>query len=121
MGAMKGESAWRADAGGLATPTIVFHGDKDGTVHPSNGARLFEAAGDSASAVQVEEGRAAAGRGWTRRIKAGPDGIPSAEYWQVHGGAHAWSGGRPGGSYTDPRGPDATAEMLRFFWSHRRR
>ena len=41
------------------------------------------------------------------------------EYWRVTGLEHAWSGGSAAGSYSDPRGPDATSAMWTFFTHHR--
>jgi hypothetical protein len=70
--------------------------------------------------VEVKEGVAAGGLGYTRELHRVAGGPVIAEHWVVHGAPHAWSGGNPAGSYTDPRGPNASAEMIRFFMEHRR-
>ena len=105
---------------GVTPPTIVFHGDADATVNVVNGARIIEAAG----LVERREGRVestANGMSFTRRVHADARGELRAEQWTLHGAGHAWQGGQPGGSYTDRRCPDASAEMLRFFLQHPRR
>jgi poly(hydroxyalkanoate) depolymerase family esterase len=109
-------------------PTIVFHGDSDGVVHPDNGVHAIEvaiAAGeldiiDSAAPVAlVEQGVSPKGRSYTRTTHPHVEiHLNQAEHWLVHGGGHAWSGGSAQGSFTDPDGPDATREMWRFFSSH---
>ena len=106
---------------GRTVPTIVFHADRDTTVHPSNGeyvlAQARAAAGDLRTTV--EHGQAPnGGRRFTRTLHANDRGKAVLEQWVVHGGGHAWSGGSPTGSYTDPGGPDASREMLRFFHDH---
>lgn len=101
-------------------PIIVFHGDADRTVHPSNARRLikpFEAGDAVTRTTQCNDGP---GRGYTRREITSAEGV-DAEFWLVHGAPHAWSGGSAAGSYTDASGPDASAEMMRFFLAHGRR
>lgn len=106
-----------ASAGSQTPPTIVFHGDQDSTVHPANGEQVVAASAGNA-APETEKARSANGRDYTRRIYREAGGQVLAEHWSVHGAGHAWSGGSTRGSYTDGRGPDATEEMLRFFWAH---
>ena len=104
-----------------AVPTIVFHGDRDGTVNPRNGEQvLHQWAGGSARAT-VRRGQVSGGRAYTRSVyRRDAGGRAVAERWIVHGAGHAWSGGSRRGSYTDPHGPDASAEMVRFFMENSR-
>ncbi len=104
---------------GPPVPTIVFHGDRDITVHPNNGDQILEQSIRTTSTQkQVHRGQVAGGRAYTRTIHTDASGCGIFEHWNIHGAGHAWSGGSPAGSYTDPRGPDATREMLRFFLEH---
>jgi poly(hydroxyalkanoate) depolymerase family esterase len=106
---------------GPPVPTIVFHGDDDSTVHPRNGEQVLSAALGTSTPASVENGRAAQGRHFTRSTHHAKQGHAVAEHWLVHGAGHAWSGGQGSGSFTDPQGPDASAEMLRFFLAQPRR
>jgi len=109
----------RSPKAGATPPTIVFHGDADATVNVVNGERVLAAAGVAAGA-DVRHGVSASGVPYTRRVWVGGQGLERGEQWTIHGAGHAWSGGDLAGSYTDPRGPDASAEMLRFFLAHPR-
>ena len=102
-------------------PTIVFHGDRDTTVNPVNGEQVIaQSRSGSDLRTTVSRGQAPGGIGYTRTIEHGEDGHPMLEHWALHGAGHAWSGGSPHGSYTEPRGPDASREMVRFFLEHPR-
>ncbi|NUB08586.1 PHB depolymerase family esterase [Azospirillum sp. Vi22] len=104
-------------------PTIVFHGDRDSTVHPRNADDVIAQSGASAAGAPttVEHGRVPGGHGYTRRLLMDASGHALCEQWTIQGAGHAWAGGSPAGSYTDPRGPDASREMLRFFLENPRR
>ena len=109
---------------GSGVPTIVFQGDQDSTVAAANAAAIV------AQAVTASEAQAplrpsvlarasTGGRAFTRTLYEDATGHAPVEHWLLHGGAHAWSGGDAKGSYTDAKGPDASAEMIRFFLAQR--
>ncbi|WP_295999495.1 PHB depolymerase family esterase [Rugamonas sp.] len=102
--------------GGL--PIIVFHGDRDTTVHPRNGEDVMEqglSGAGAQAAPSVQSDAVPNGHRYTQTTHRGTDGAPLAEHWLIHGAGHAWSGGSARGSYTDDKGPDASREMMRFF------
>ena len=101
--------------------TIVFHGDSDATVALKNGE---EVASQAVRAFNAERGRtlqqvvercSAGGRDCTVTHYLDNNDQALVETWTVHGASHAWSGGSAKGSYTDAKGPDASAEFVRFF------
>lgn len=130
----------RADAPALPPlPMIVFHGDADPTVHAHNGEQLIKATlsalatapgGNQTTVETVHKGRSGGGQSYTRKVYTVVGCDPAAhavreqrvvaEHWVLHGAGHAWAGGHAGGSHTDPRGVNATQEMLRFFTEHAR-
>ena len=119
LAAMKGNFG-PSRPSGKAVPIIVFHGDKDTTVHPVCGDELIKQGAHSASRdIVVEPGRVPDGHAYTRTVHQRADGTPQAEQWLIHGAGHAWSGGSAHGSYTDGKGPDASREMMRFFQTKR--
>ena len=108
-------------AGNSPVPLIVFHGDGDPTVNHVNADCLVEAARPKAGdrrQPQTTRERVPGGHEYTRRVYSDSDGVPLVEHWTIHQAGHAWSGGSGCGTYTDPRGPDASTELVRFFLQH---
>lgn len=113
-----GPGATSSRRAGRAVPLIVFHGDRDRTVARVNADRLVADALGTAGrglARTTTPGRVPDGHAYTRTVYKDRNDETLIEQWIVHGAGHAWSGGTAAGSYTDPRGPDASAELIRFF------
>lgn len=106
-------SAMRAGTAGdpMAGRAIVFHGTEDGTVHPANALRITGLSSES----RPERTGTRGGRPYARHVRRDPAGHPLTEFWRIEGLGHAWSGGSDEGSFADTTGPNASAEMLRFF------
>jgi len=109
---------------GRAIPLIMFHGDHDTTVAKVNADHMrdqwlqaFENGRRPAGGPTVEQGMVG-GHAYTRFTYHDTGGQVILEEWIIHHAGHAWSGGSSNGSYTDPKGPDASAEIVRFFRTH---
>jgi poly(hydroxyalkanoate) depolymerase family esterase len=103
-------------------PAIIFHGDEDDTVHPGNAGHVLKQllpGGAKPLRHTTKRGRADGGHRYSQDRYLDHGGKTVLESWTIHGSGHAWSGGNAAGSFTDPKGPDASREMLRFFLSHR--
>lgn len=83
-------------------------------VHQDNGQRIISACTREADTAEEQELRIN-DRSCTRRLHRRANGTVLAEHWIIHQAGHAWSGGSTRGSFADAQGPDASAEMLRFF------
>ncbi len=94
-------------------------GDRSGS---KNGEHLVSRSlgqnGASGADASTERAQVPGGHAYTRTMYRDSTGRAILEYWRVHGGGHAWFGGSLRGSYTDPRGPDASGEMIRFFYQN---
>ena len=102
-------------------PTIVFHGLADSTVHPDNGTAVMSQALHAMPGLRAttRQGIVDGGNRYRTTAHHHADGRSLAEHWQIEGAGHAWAGGQSSGSYTDPNGPDASRQMVRFFLQHK--
>jgi poly(hydroxyalkanoate) depolymerase family esterase len=111
-------------SGGLRVPLIVFHGDEDPIVNHVNADCLVRAARSGINGGQhtlTTKHQVPGGHEYTRHVHIDRDGTPRVEQWTIHRAGHAWSGGSSHGTYTDAQGPDATAQLARFFAQHTNR
>ena len=124
----RGERLESAQAWRTSVPTIVFHGDRDMTVHPGNGEQVAtetaavnaDESSRESTAAETRTGEASGGYAYTCTLFKDENERIVVENWLVHGAAHAWFGGDSRGSFVDPYGPDATSEMMRFFLARTR-
>jgi poly(hydroxyalkanoate) depolymerase family esterase len=112
--------ATTTDRPGRRVPAIIFHGDADPIVNPCNGDAVAEQALGRATGLRrtTEHSQAPGGHAYVRTAYSDQRGKTVCEHWSIRGAGHAWSGGSRSGSHTDQRGPDASREMVRFFFQH---
>ena len=124
LNAMKHATPARRSGSG-SVPLIVFHGDADAIVDHLNADGLVQGRLGSAREpstrhrAQTSTGQVPDGRHYSRSLFTDAEGHAVVEQWTIHQGGHAWAGGSPRGSHTDPLGPDASAEFTRFFLQQR--
>ena len=124
----RGADGHVADRPGRPTPSMVIHGTADRTVAPVNADHVLRQ-GMTANRLAAPElcdfdirhpstssrGGIDGGHTYTRSRWADRRGALIHELLEVDGLGHAWSGGAAGGSHSDPRGPNASEAIWRFF------
>jgi len=130
----QGRAAFAAMKAGLARrprkrlPVIVFHGTEDASVNPINADQIIAQWGETNACLAAELGETefsvsekvvaedvAQGHAYDRHIYADQTGRLLMEKWIVKGLGHAWSGTAKEHKYCDPKGPNASEEIWRFF------
>ena len=130
----QGRAAFAAMKQGLARkarkrlPVIVFHGTEDGSVNPVNADQIIAQWGETNACLASEAGEAGFsiaekiiagtvpdGHSYNRHIYTDQTGRLLMEKWIVKGMGHAWSGTPKEHKYCDPKGPNASEEIWRFF------
>lgn len=109
-------------------PSLVIHGTADRTVAPANARGILAqsmaanrlaapqtCAHDGGRPSESQRARTVGGLSYVDSRWIDARGALMHESIEVEGLGHAWSGGVPGGSYTDPRGPSATEAIWAFF------
>lgn len=110
-------------------PVIVFHGDADPYLALVNADQViaqwaktndyFDDGKDNESVksepFQTLEGSVSSGHSYIRSVYGDRSDRRLLEKWIVKGLGHAWSGSPTAMPYADPKGPNASEEMWRFF------
>jgi poly(hydroxyalkanoate) depolymerase family esterase len=116
-------------AGKRRMPVIAFQGLKDPYVNPLNADQLIaqwaqtndyldDGKDNDSVAIQTAKetkGQVANGYSFTKYSYYDAAQTLLLEKWLVAGLGHAWSGSSLANQFADPKGPDASAEMWRFF------
>jgi poly(hydroxyalkanoate) depolymerase family esterase len=132
--AMQGQAAFEAMKDGLAhkprrrMPVIVFHGTADTRVSPINAQQIvsqWQATNACLAAEHGENGfnlseevivdQVPGGYPYRKHVYSDQTGRVLMENWTVQGLGHAWSGSPRVHKYGDPKGPEASREIWRFF------
>ncbi|AYQ28662.1 hypothetical protein DT070_11900 [Polaromonas sp. SP1] len=114
----------RAKTAAIGIPVIIFQGSGDSTVAQSNADAIIQSelaawSSKGSALAQNEKAIEAAGqRLSTATVWSDGTGKPIVESWAIDAGPHAWAGGHASGSFTDPKGPNASRAMVAFFQRH---
>ena len=109
-------------------PVIVFHGTADYRVAPVNADQVIAQWGKTNACLAVEHSETGfsltervissevpGGYAYQKHVYVEHDSRLLMEKWLVRGLGHAWSGSPKPSKYGDPKGPNASAEIWRFF------